>query len=103
MAPMHKGAGATVLARLHLPREQWQGSPRIIRQGSREALRRPKRDRSRCATACQTIDSAIADSGADSAGDELESFETHVGMVEPVDESDAEVSMKRMMYNEYFP
>lgn len=34
----------------------------------------------------------VAESGADTAGDELETFETHVGMVEPVDEDDAEVS-----------
>lgn len=42
-------------------------------------------------TTCQATDSAIADSSAEKAGDELETFETHVGMVEPVDEDDAEV------------
>ena len=42
-------------------------------------------------TTCQATDSAIADSSAEKAGDELETFETYVGMVEPVDEDDAEV------------
>ena len=47
-------------------------------------------------TACQPTDSAVADSSASTAGEELETFETHVGMVEPVDEDDAEVSPVRL-------
>ena len=43
-------------------------------------------------TICQATDRAVADSSAEKAGDELETFETHVGMVEPVDEDDAEVN-----------
>ena len=42
-------------------------------------------------TASQHLDSAVADSSASTAVEELETFETHVGMVEPVDEDDAEV------------
>ncbi len=43
-------------------------------------------------TTCQVTDSAVADGSAEKAGDELETFETHVGLVEPVDEDDAEVN-----------
>ena len=92
MAPFQKGAVAIAGARPCPPRHHRHGFVRTITHGTREASGEPVKCKKSIMTACQQSDSAMADSGASTAVEELETFETHVGMVEPVDEDDAEVS-----------
>ena len=92
MVPFQKGAVSTAGARPCPPRHLRHASVRTIQHGGRKALSELRRGQNRLKAACQPIDSAVANSSNATAGDELETFETHVGMVEPVDEDDAEVS-----------
>ena len=52
-------------------------------------IRLQKRGR-RHPSACQALGISPAETGAERAGEELETFETHIGVVEPVDEDEAE-------------
>lgn len=87
-----KGAQAVLGARPYIAVQQWQTCSKTVKDGRRHRLGRTQRHGNSCVIACQAAESVTADtSSTDRAGDELETFETHVGMVEPVDEDDAEV------------
>lgn len=96
MANFQKGAASVAGAKPCPPRHLRHAGVRTIQHGRWSAFNELGRGRNGLKAPCQQTDSAVVDSGAATAGDELETFETHVGMVEPVDEDDAEVSPEQV-------